>query len=265
MAEPWLRLEETALSVCGTWRLASSYAGWRGTRARSGHCVSPQWQDPRLDLGSTQRCLAIVGGEHRQEPVESQFCGHISGFASVAFSADGKRLAAGCYDLRVRLWDIRSGKELRRFRFPGRIPYRVFFSADGITLTATSFGQIISTWSAASGIERLSVRSTKGFCFGAAVSADRRSLAGADTEHVCVWEMATGKERVRIPHGEKERIGALAYSPDGKLLIGALFSQGAERVGSAEWAGGRPGAGAVEPGDRTCFLPGRQDTGLRRW
>ena len=144
---------------------------------------------------------------------------HPAGFASLTFSADGKRLAAGCHDQTVRLWDLATGKELRQFRFPGRTPSRLFFSADEQTLTATSPGQIISTWAVASGVERLSVQSKAGNGFGVAVSDDGRNLAGHDTDHVYVWEVATGKERARLPH--KEWTWALAFSPDGKRLVGA--------------------------------------------
>ena len=154
------------------------------------------------------------------KPLWKVTAAHPAGFASLAFSADGKRLAAGCHDQTVRLWDLATGNELRRFRFPERTPSRVFFSADEQTLTAAGAGQIISTWTVASGIERLSVRSKAGNGFGVAVSADGRNLAGHDTDHVFVWEMATGKERARIPH--KEWTWALAFSPDGKRLVGSL-------------------------------------------
>ncbi|KAH7302861.1 hypothetical protein B0I35DRAFT_501632 [Stachybotrys elegans] len=39
--------------------------------------------------------------------------GHSSWVSSVAFSLDGSRIASGSYDDTIRIWDARSGKEVR--------------------------------------------------------------------------------------------------------------------------------------------------------
>src|SRR5262249_18760333 len=40
---------------------------------------------------------------------------HSAHVSSVAFSPDGKTLASGEYDHAIRLWDVATGKEIRRF------------------------------------------------------------------------------------------------------------------------------------------------------
>src|SRR5262249_23051488 len=62
--------------------------------------------------------------------------GHLRAVYSVAFSADGKRLATGSADGTVRLWDVASGQEVLTFKGPG--VNRGFFSRQGVTSVAFS-------------------------------------------------------------------------------------------------------------------------------
>jgi hypothetical protein len=54
-------------------------------------------------------------------------------------------------------------------------------------------------------------------------SADGKLLAGASSSELRVWEVSTGKERWRAlfpsMRGDSPRLGPLAFSPDGKLLV----------------------------------------------
>ena len=49
--------------------------------------------------------------------------GHSNWVVSLAFSADGKRLISGAGDSTARIWDMESGKEIGRIRFPGESSY----------------------------------------------------------------------------------------------------------------------------------------------
>jgi WD40 repeat protein len=59
----------------------------------------------------------------------------------VAFSPDGKMIAAGYYDTSVFLWDPANGKLLRKVD-DGRYVTAVLFSPDGKTLVTGSYTQI---------------------------------------------------------------------------------------------------------------------------
>jgi hypothetical protein len=54
-------------------------------------------------------------------------------------------------------------------------------------------------------------------------SADGKWLAGSDVDKVCVWEVASGRERIRVGEG-----GTFAFSPSGRV-IAALGSQSADK------------------------------------
>lgn len=49
--------------------------------------------------------------------------GHSNWVVSLAFSADGKRLISGAGDSTARVWDVESGQETGRLRFPGESSY----------------------------------------------------------------------------------------------------------------------------------------------
>jgi WD40 repeat protein/3',5'-cyclic AMP phosphodiesterase CpdA len=63
----------------------------------------------------------------------------------IAWSPDGELLAFSDGAV-VRLWDVDSGEELRRFRHPGGSPSRLVFCNDGRLIAATGQNQVIMFW-----------------------------------------------------------------------------------------------------------------------
>ena len=64
------------------------------------------------------------------------------GYETVSFSRDGKRLAAFSRAAQqVKLWDIASGREVARFKYPDRV-LTVRFAADDRTLVVTTSRQL---------------------------------------------------------------------------------------------------------------------------
>src|SRR5262249_20861955 len=98
---------------------------------------------------------------------------------------------------------------------------QVAFSRDG-TLLAASNGSVILLWETATGKPtRLFGKHVFGF-HGAALSPDGKTLATAvglgGRKQVSVWDIATGKERLRF---QDEALGSgdqLAFAADGKAL-----------------------------------------------
>lgn len=72
---------------------------------------------------------------------------------SIAFSPDGRWLASGSDDNTVRLWDVDSGKEIRRFEGHSNDVNSVSFSPDGKWLASGSDDDTVRLWDVVLGKE----------------------------------------------------------------------------------------------------------------
>src|SRR5947209_4969541 len=72
--------------------------------------------------------------------------GNVGRVFSVAFSPDGKTLAAGGWDGSIRLWDVATSKELRQFVGHKGWVKSVAFSPDGRTLISAGRDRDIHIW-----------------------------------------------------------------------------------------------------------------------
>jgi hypothetical protein len=80
-------------------------------------------------------CLRLWESGTRQERL--RFDGLLQNAEALAFSPDGRALAALDWDGTVRLWETASGKERRRFRYPkANAGSALLFSPDGKTLVS---------------------------------------------------------------------------------------------------------------------------------
>jgi RNA polymerase sigma factor (sigma-70 family) len=157
----------------------------------------------------------------------------------LAYSPDGKFLASrgggyGFQDNSIHLWDLTTGKEVRRF---GRSPsvvipsytgspswaFRVSFSPDGKLLASadgniTGKDNLLYLWDVTTGEELRRCRGHEGEVRCFAFAPDGKTLASSSADGtIRLWDPATGKELRRLL-GHKGTVPALSYGPGGKVL-----------------------------------------------
>lgn len=105
---------------------------------------------------------------------------HSGGLTCLAFSPDGKAVAAGCVDGTVRLWDAETGEEVRRLSAPHQVIDSLVFSGDGKTLVASLQYEGIRSWDVASGAPRLDRPGHRRGVAFVAFSPDGKMIASAE-------------------------------------------------------------------------------------
>jgi serine/threonine protein kinase/dipeptidyl aminopeptidase/acylaminoacyl peptidase len=191
-------------------------------RALSPAEVKARWKE--LAPTTTKEVGEKVGEVRR-------FRGHEACVHSVAISTDGKLAASGsggiwtphdwieAPDYSVRLWDMASGREIRRFEGHGSAVTGLAFSPDGSLLaSAGSHDRTVRIWEVATGKQLHCLRGDNAKAFGVAFLSDgRHVISGHDDGFLRLWDVKTG-EQVRKFEGHQGGGWSVRVSPDGRRI-----------------------------------------------
>ena len=170
--------------------------------------------------------LLFLSHAHAEAIRPRQTLKHEGSIDVIAFSPDGKTLAAGCRDSRIYLWKLGAEPTARHAEIPRGRFVTLAFAPDGQSLASTSTDAIVRVWAVASGEEVRKIDRPPGPVFTYAVFApDGKTLATAELGGgLRLWEAAGADvRRVKLVEG---RSRGLAYAPDGKsLAVGIGYGQ----------------------------------------
>jgi WD40 repeat protein/3',5'-cyclic AMP phosphodiesterase CpdA len=143
---------------------------------------------------------------------------------SLAWSPGGSLVVTGHTDGALRLWEARSGKELRQLMGHQASVCSVAFSPDGIWLASGSADNTVRLWEAGSGRELQHFTGHQGYVWSVAFSPDGTWLASGSADNtVRLWKADGAKERRFKGHSHYVR--SVAFGPDGSSLASGSYDK----------------------------------------
>ena len=145
----------------------------------------------------------------------------------VAFSPDGKSVAS-CGDRLVQMYDVRTGRRMRQFRGSSDMK-RLAFSPEGKWIATAGGDSTVHVWNVATS-EVIAVLQHDDKIIGVSLSADGRWLASTGRQPkdvtIRVWDCSTWKEVARAKMPQYKNSMFVAFSPDGKTVVGSGYRGG---------------------------------------
>jgi WD40 repeat protein len=150
-------------------------------------------------LKAHERALAIAEQLAGVRAVPRLLRGHVAAVITLAWSADGRRLATVGRDGLVAVWEPATGRILHGFTMRGAIG--VALSADGTVVAGASENGDVIVWDAVSGVQRLAYPAKVTWRSSVALSADGSLVAAAGDHGFEVRRTAGGELVADIPDG----------------------------------------------------------------
>eukprot|EP00798_Chlamydomonas_sp_ICE-L_P010737 gene10737-17812_t len=154
---------------------------------------------------------------------------------SVTFAPDGKTMASASTDNMVRTWDVATGKHMLIMKGHSKGVNSVAFDPDGKTLASGSEDQTVRTWDVATGkqvlvmghtLEGHTLEGHTDVVSSVVFPPDGKTIASASLDKkVHVWDVATGKLRMKLIKGHSDGVKSVAFSPDGKTIASASLDK----------------------------------------
>ncbi len=200
--------------------------------------------------------------------------GHSGWFAAVrtvAISPDGQTIASGSEDYTIKLWDRKTGRELRTLAGHAEAIYSVAFSPAGEVLASGSADDTVKLWDWQTGREICTFSGHSGDVMALAFSPDGEILASGSADKIVkLWNWKTKQEINFFEHSDDVR--SVAFSSDGGILAVLcnwevkLWNFGTGEIPMLKPADGSGAkyAMALSPDGRTMAL-GSQDGNVELW
>ncbi len=141
--------------------------------------------------GYIEDCCARLSLQKLREPFDFLNIGQEVRFYSVVFSPDSLMLASGSDDDIVRIWEVKTGKEIQQLKGPTAIS----LTHPPTTIRSVAFNPIESSM-----------------------------IAAGDDNVIRIWDVSTGDE-LKVLIGHTEVVSSVVFSPDGSMLASGSYDK----------------------------------------
>ncbi|MBD2259444.1 GUN4 domain-containing protein [Pseudanabaena sp. FACHB-2040] len=219
-----------AISPDSTVLAVSSYSYERSCSGGPENSALALWNAQRgTRIVTLLRGRAIEGFSYSGQPQEpssesDRIVGDVAN--AIAFTPDGRQVAAGLSNGTVRLWTTERGEAVRTLSGHRYAVRAIAISADGRTLASASADQTLKLWNLQTGqlLRTIALDPNDGIPLTLLISPDGQRLATATNRNTLqLWNAQTGQlvrtfvdEAVNLPPDMP-----IAFSPDGQKLATA--------------------------------------------
>jgi len=169
--------------------------------------------------------LACFNGQLSLYNLEHGFRTHrlaafMGGVSCLAFTPDSLRLMAGAGDRTVRMFDVKTGREMACLRHKDEVR-SMGLDKGGSTLATGSLDGVLCIWNLRQGVRTLSIQAHQGGINGVLFGSGERQgtiLTAGDDGLVRLWDL---NDRVcaAVGRGHLDKVFCIALSPCGRFLF----------------------------------------------
>ena len=220
-----------AVQQSGGLKLRARFGGTVLVADKEANTVAFSPDGTQLVSGGGQGAGLVLWDARTGQAVGS-FSGENMTPSTVAFSPDGKLIAASGLTPRIALYDPVSRTALRSLDGHKDSVYRFAFSPDSKHLASGDGDGVLLLWDLSSTAPPRTLATHHPSTGELAFSPDGRSLASPrDGGLISTWDVATGKKTRESAAGFATSIHGLAYAADGKTLVsGETLTDGTDAV-----------------------------------
>ena len=221
------------------------------------------WTNKNIHMVVASNLSPIVYGVKESNRIQNSDIVH-----SVAFSPDGKAIAAGSWDNTVKLWSL-DGRELQTFKGHRGGVLSIAFSPDGKTIASGSTDYTLKLWSL-DGRELQTFTGHDDRINSIAFSPDGKTIVSGSADNTMKLWSLDGRQ-LQTFTGHSDRVNSVAFNPDGKTIVSGswdntmkLWSLDGRQLQTFTGHSDRVNSVAFNPDGKT-IVSGSWDNTMKLW